>query len=149
MNPRSLDLVRVFAKAATPIIMVLAAHALAIAVIGPGGGVAAGLAFALAPAVYLMAFGVDRLRVAMPPWVLRTLAALGVLAACGLWTAALVGEGGQVGGAARVFSAPPGVDPALVALATEAALALVVGAGLTLALESFAARAMDLEPRGR
>ncbi len=61
---------------------------------GPGGGFQAGVIFAAGIILYALAFGMESARALTPPWLLRPLAALGVLIYGGVGVVALL-KGGK------------------------------------------------------
>jgi len=60
---------------------------------GPGGGFQAGVIFAVGFILYGLIYGVDRLREVIPPGVVRSLAALGVLLYAGVGIASILSGG--------------------------------------------------------
>ena len=86
-------ILRVVAKFLIPFILLFGLYVQFHGDYGPGGGFQAGVIIAAACVLYGLVFGLERLTDAVPPALLRTLAALGLLlyAGCGLVTMALGG----------------------------------------------------------
>ncbi len=72
-------ILRVVSKMLIPPIMLFALYVHFHADFGAGGGFQGGVIFAVAFILYGIVFGIDSLRLAMPPVVLRAVMALGVL----------------------------------------------------------------------
>jgi len=72
-------ILRVIIKALIPLILLYALYIQFHGEYGPGGGFQAGVLFAVAFIVYTIIFGIDRTRQVIPPRVLHTLMAIGVL----------------------------------------------------------------------
>jgi multicomponent Na+:H+ antiporter subunit B len=73
------EIVRAGAKMIVPVMLLFAAYLASGGVDTPGGGFAAGGAFALGLIVYALAFGVDAARAALPAWLARAALAVGLL----------------------------------------------------------------------
>lgn len=73
--------VRAAARSYTPLIAFFAIVLLSAHPAGSGIGLIAGFAFALLIALHVLTYGVSAARAAAPPWLMRPLAAMGLLAA--------------------------------------------------------------------
>ena len=73
--------VRAAARSYTPLIAFFAILLLSAHPAGSGVGLFAGFAFALLIALHILTYGVSAARAAAPPWLMRPLLALGLLAA--------------------------------------------------------------------
>ena len=80
----------VIAKMVIPLILVFALYVQFHGDFGPGGGFQAGVIFAAGLILYGLVFGVDRLRRTVPPGVVRSLAAAGVLLYAGVGVAGML-----------------------------------------------------------
>ena len=90
MNAFPAAIVRVSAKFVAPIVILFAAYLVAAGLDGPGGGFAAGLAFALGIILYALVFGVDAARAACPIWLMRIAMSAGVLGFIALGAAGIL-----------------------------------------------------------
>ena len=80
----------VIAKMVIPLILVFALYVQFHGDFGPGGGFQAGVIFAAGLILYALVFGVERLRRAVPPGLVRSLAAAGVLLYAGVGVAGML-----------------------------------------------------------
>lgn len=107
----------------TPLITLFACALLALYAPGAGVGFVAGLAFALALTLHMIAFGAAAARMAAPPVIARALMSLGLIAAFAaaaapnfVWSAQTI-EGGlfavTAGASALILSALTGRAPSL------------------------------------
>lgn len=87
-------ILRVVCKVAIPPILLFGLYVQFHGAAGPGGGFQAGVIFASGVILYALVFGVEAARRAVPPALLRTTAALGVLTYAGTGFATLL-LGGQ------------------------------------------------------
>ncbi len=81
---------RVNAKLLIPAILLFALYVQFHGDFGPGGGFQAGVIFASAFILYALIFDVNNARTAMPPWVMRTMLATGVLLYAGVGVAGMM-----------------------------------------------------------
>ena len=82
--------VRVIAKLLIPFVLLYGLYVQFHGDLGPGGGFQAGMIFASAFVLYTLVFGLEKMQLAVRPWVIRTLAALGVLIYAGTGIATLL-----------------------------------------------------------
>lgn len=82
-------ILRIVAKTFIPLILLFALYVQFHGDYGPGGGFQAGVIFAAAFILYALLFGLDNAKAVMPPALLRTVAALGVLLYGGVGVASL------------------------------------------------------------
>lgn len=126
----------VIAKLVIPLIMLFALYVQFHGDYGPGGGFQAGAIFTVGLVLYGLVFGLDQLQRAVPPGVVRALAAAGVL----LYT--LVGVAGIVLGGAyldyNVLLADPVAGQHLGILLIEFGVGVTVAAVLTTLFYCFA-----------
>ena len=87
---REIIVLRVVAKLLIPFILLFALYVQTHGDFGPGGGFQAGVIFASAFILYALIFGLGNARRVMPPRVMMTLVALGVLVFSGVGVGALV-----------------------------------------------------------
>jgi multicomponent Na+:H+ antiporter subunit B len=94
MNPQHHLVLRVVAKTLIPVIALFAFYVQFHGDYGPGGGFQAGVILAVSVILYALIFGIDEARRAIPPWLVRTGCAVGVLiyGGVGLLTFLLGGE---------------------------------------------------------
>ncbi len=81
---------RLVAKIFIPLILLFALYVQFHGDYGPGGGFQAGVIFAAAFILYALLFGLDHARTVMPPALLQTVAALGVLLYGGVGVASML-----------------------------------------------------------
>ena len=86
-------IVRVSTRILVPFILLFALYVQFHGDFGPGGGFQAGVIFGAGCILYGLVFGADTLRDIVPNWVVRTIAALGVLLFAGVGVAALLKGG--------------------------------------------------------
>lgn len=99
--------VRVITRCLMPLILLYALYIQFHGDYGPGGGFQAGVIFASAFILYTIIFGLDRGEAAVPPGVLRSLMAVGVLIYAGVGVATLLLGGNFLG-----YNALDAHDPA-------------------------------------
>ena len=90
MRIREKIVLRVVAKGFLPVILLFALYVQFHGDYGPGGGFQAGVIFSAAFLLYTLVFGLDAAQRIIPPWLLRTLASLGVLIYAGTGVANLM-----------------------------------------------------------
>jgi len=123
MKPGAYDVVIAATRLYGPLIVLFACMLLALGDAGGGVGFVAGLAFALALALYALVFGAAAAKAAFPPLAARLVLALGVIAAAGA-------------SGARAFAYAPQLG--------EAGLFAVTAAGASLVLTACMGRAPTL-----
>ncbi len=83
-------ILRVIAKLLIPPILMFALYVQFHGDFGPGGGFQAGVIFAGGIILYGLIFGVEQAKIAIPPWMVRALVALGILLYAGVGVAGLL-----------------------------------------------------------
>jgi len=129
---------RVIAKMLVPVILLFALYVQFHGDYGPGGGFQAGVIFAAGVILYSLVFGLEAGMRAVPPEVLRPLAALGVLIYGGVGVATLL-----LGGAYLdydVLAHDPVHGQHLGILLVELGVGITVASVLTLVYFAFAGR---------
>jgi multicomponent Na+:H+ antiporter subunit B len=94
VDPNHHLVLRVVAKTLIPVVALFAFYVQFHGDFGPGGGFQAGVILAVSVILFALIFGVDEARRAVPPWLVRTGCAAGVLlyGGVGLTTLLLGGE---------------------------------------------------------
>jgi multicomponent Na+:H+ antiporter subunit B len=129
---------RVIAKMLVPVILLFALYVQFHGDYGPGGGFQAGVIFAAGVILYSLVFGLEAGMQAVPPEILRPLAALGVLLYGGVGVATLL-----LGGAYLdydVLAHDPVHGQHLGILLVELGVGITVASVLTLVYFAFAGR---------
>ncbi len=83
-------ILRVIAKLLIPAILMFALYVQFHGDFGPGGGFQAGVIFAAGIILYALIFGVEQAKDAVPPWLVRSLVALGILLYASVGVASLL-----------------------------------------------------------
>lgn len=87
------DVLRVATKFLVPFILLFALYVQFHGEYGPGGGFQAGVIFGAGCVLYGLVFGVKQLMRVIPPWLVRSVAAAGVLLFAGVGVAGLLAGG--------------------------------------------------------
>ena len=128
---------RVVAKLLIPLILLFALYVQFHGDFGPGGGFQAGVLFGAGMILYGLVFGIDNAHKVLPPAVIRTLAALGVLLYAGVGVASLFMGGNYLD--YSVLAADPVSGQHLGILLIEMGVGLTVASVMTLLFYAFAA----------
>ena len=126
----------VAAKLLLPIILLFALYVQFHGDFGPGGGFQAGVIFAAGMILYGLVFGVEALRATVPVWLVRVLAAGGVLLFAGVGVAGMLAGGRYLD--YGVLSADPVAGQHLGILLVEVGVGLAVASVMILLFYCFA-----------
>ena len=127
---------RIVARLLIPLIMLFALYVQFHGDYGPGGGFQAGVIFAVGFILYGLIYGVDKLRVVIPPDVVRSLAAFGVLLYAGVGIASIVSGGEFLN--YNVLADNPVEGQHLGILLIELGVGITVSATMTILFYAFA-----------
>ena len=126
----------VAAKLLLPVILLFALYVQFHGDFGPGGGFQAGVIFAAGMILYGLVFGVEALRATVPVWLVRVLAAGGVLLFAGVGVAGMLAGGRYLD--YGVLSADPVAGQHLGILLVEVGVGLAVASVMILLFYCFA-----------
>ena len=131
-------ILRIVAKIFIPLILLFALYVQFHGDYGPGGGFQAGVIFAAAFILYALLFGLDNAQAVMPPALLQTVAALGVLLYGGVGVASLLLGGNYLD--YNVLAQDPVQGQHLGILLIELGVALTVASVMMIIFFTFSGR---------
>ncbi len=137
---------RVVSKLMIPVIVIYAAYVQFHGDFGPGGGFQAGLILASAIILFALIFGVDAAREAVPPWLVRIGAALGVMIYGGTGVVAML-RGGKYLDYNMLDHANPVHGQELGIMFVEIGVVVTVTSVMLIVFYAFTARQPDISDK--